>query len=163
MFQDIFFELTQSQIQIVFGSSSRSAAVSFCACWGSWQGEGPWLWLVALGTCNRWLPKHDTWHVTCDMWHMTPNTWHLIINVFYMCVFLVLLLYPHILRDSVCSLCGNCIFFFSSSFLKTNFCLCKFTIVFYVCRKWKFISRSKMQWIFLLSLKKIWPAVRASF
>ena len=34
------------------------------------QGEGPWLWLLTLVTCDWWEVTPDTWHLTSDMWHL---------------------------------------------------------------------------------------------
>ena len=28
------------------------------------SGEGPWLWMLPLVTCDRWHATHDTWHLT---------------------------------------------------------------------------------------------------
>ena len=41
-------------LELIFdGSSSRSAAASFCAKWGSKQGIGPLMWLLTLVT-HKW-------------------------------------------------------------------------------------------------------------
>ena len=41
---------------------------------GSKQGEGVWLWLLALVTCDRWHVAGDIWHVTGDIWHVRHDS-----------------------------------------------------------------------------------------
>ena len=60
--------------------------------------EGPWLWLLALITCDRWQATRNTRQVICDMWHLTPDLWYF--DLIYL-IFLYLLFYPHTSRDSV--------------------------------------------------------------
>ena len=64
---------------------------AYCA-GGSKQVEGPWLWLLALVTCDRGQVTsdmlqvtgdkqhmtHDRWHMKRDTWHVTPDAWHMI-------------------------------------------------------------------------------------
>ena len=39
--------------------------------------QGPWLWVLALVTCETRHVTSDMWYVTFDTWDLTPNTLHL--------------------------------------------------------------------------------------
>ena len=64
---------------------------NYCASWGSQQRKGPWLWLLAIVTYERWQVtgdrKPDTWHMTHDTWHTTSE------YIFFYFVILFYLLY----------------------------------------------------------------------
>ena len=68
---------------IVDGSRSITASASCCVYWGSYQGEGQWLWMLVLVTCDRWNATRVTWHMTHDIWHLTPDTWNLKYNILF--------------------------------------------------------------------------------
>ena len=82
---------------IIDGSRSRLLVASCCAYWGSYQEEGPCLWLLVFVTCNRWQAIHD-------MWHLIKKN----IDNFYCFFVFFWCYYPHTLRDSVSPVC--CIF-----------------------------------------------------
>ena len=105
---------------VVFLALCKAA---YCAYWGSNQGEGLWLWLLALVTNDRWQVRRNTWHVTYDtwhvtydmyhvthdMWHMTRATWHIFLFLFsslsfiplVFVVLVLVLLFPHVERFGV--------------------------------------------------------------
>ena len=82
-------------------------------CWGVWvkisssillcklgelAGDGPWLWLLALFTC-------DSWQVTRDTWHMTHDTWF---KNIYLCIYRYWDYYPHTWEIQCLSYVGFC-------------------------------------------------------
>ena len=58
-----------------YGSLSQSAAAFYSS--KSYQGEGPWLWLLALVTCDRW-------HLTPDTWQLIPDTSHYFVKTVFL-------------------------------------------------------------------------------
>ena len=48
----------------------KQASCAKCTKWGSSKGDGLWLWLLVLVTCDRC-------QVSCSTWHNKPNTGHM--------------------------------------------------------------------------------------